>query len=501
MMLSCAFCITNWVLKVHGKLFSSSDVTINPVLANKRANNSTIKIHGRNTTNNCAIGQKRHVVNGNCVSHVTLPIRTNHIFRPHEPYINDATPIAPINAIAQIPWMNDYQPIEPIEDEDDYDSDGDSDEDDRNIIRRPTSVGRKETKGTEKVHSIDEVNRSIIQRPKKIGLKDIDHAGSTRRLDEKMQQANRNMSSHKQIKDLAKAHRAWSTRLMKRKGFGNKFLKIASRVKQNLRQRRPDRNKKGTRKEARRKTKLKTKRNLRMQTAVSRNTSNKRNNSDIRRARKTSKPAKEKRLRRNILQTLKEINKKSFLTNSNQLNKIPIFSFKLRDIFQRSLKSMIDKNLRPSRTMNSKRGQINMVPTIMADAPSNVMPRNTLQFPLHLMKFDGSILKNLLQSKLALLTLRGVKRGLILPKPKVEKITMEPLKDAKKLNKRPEVPKVDSKMQEPKKIPDIPNVKNKMNEGKKVPEVPDMDSKMKEQKKIPEISKVQEKMKDPGKIS
>ena len=500
------------------------DANTNPVLANKRANSSTIRFHGRKTTPNCTIGHKRHIVTGDCVSHVTLPVRLNHhfnhVFRPHEPYINDATPIEPINAIPQIPWMNDYQPIEPIEDEDDYDSDGDFDEYDRSIIRRPDSVGRKATESTDSARIVDDNhrsiirkpikvsrkepegtsrariinndNRSIIRRPKKIGLK---NTGNTRKMGDKAKWANtnRNMPSQNQGKELIKAKEAWNKRFKEHKVFAKKFLKIISKIKKKLGQTRLDRNEDMNRKNTKRKTKLKTRRKQRKQIAVSNETSNKRKNSDVRRKRNTSKLPNEKRFRRNILQTLKEISTKNSITNNNQLEKIPIFPFKLRDIFQRSLKSML--------MMNSKRGKINMEPITMVNAPSSVISGNTLQSQLHLLKLDGSMLKNVLQSKLSLLTLSGAKRGLILPKPKVDKIKMKPLKDAKKLKKRPEVPKVDSKMQEPKEIPDIPNVKEKMNKGKKVSEVPDMDSKMKEQKEIPEIPEIQEKMKDPGETS
>ena len=472
------------------------DATTNSVLANKRAHSSTIRFHGRKTTTNCTTGQKRHIVTRDCESHVTLPLRLNHhfnhVFRPHEPYINDATPIAPINAIPQIPWMNDYQPIEPIEDEDDYDSDGDFDEYDRSIIRRPNSVERKATEGNDRARTVGDDHRSMIQRPTKIGLK---NTGSTRKIGEKAKRANRgrNMPSQNRGIELTKAKEAWNKRFKEQKVFAKKLLKIISKIKKNLGQTRLVRNKDMNRKKTKRKTKLKTKRKQRKQTAISKETSYKQKNSDVRLKRNTSKLPNEKSFQRKVVQTLKEINKKNSITNNNQLEKIPILPFKLRDIFQTSLKSML--------TINSKRGAINMEPTTMVDAPSSVISGNALQSPLHLLKLDGSMLKNVLQSKLSLLTLSGVKRGLILPKPKVDKIKMKPLKDAKKLKKRPEVPKVDSKMQEPKKIPDIPNVKEKMNKGKKVPEVPDMDSKMNDQKEIPEIQEIQEKMKDPGKTS
>ena len=41
-----------------------------------------------------------------------------HAFRPHEPYINDVTPIMPIAAMDSIPWIDDYQPIESIQNDD-----------------------------------------------------------------------------------------------------------------------------------------------------------------------------------------------------------------------------------------------------------------------------------------------------------------------------------------------------------------------------------------------
>ena len=75
-----------------------------------------------NRTSNCPKGQKRNIANNECV--LAAPIHLNsqssasHAFHPHEPYINDMNPIAAIQQINQIGWIDDDQPIEPIESED-----------------------------------------------------------------------------------------------------------------------------------------------------------------------------------------------------------------------------------------------------------------------------------------------------------------------------------------------------------------------------------------------
>ena len=89
---------------------------------------------------------------------------SSHALGPHEPYINDATPILPITAIDSIPWISDYQPIAPIQDDEeggggqDYYNDYD---DRRNKIANRIAVHRKGNAREDDVDKAKSFSRSI----------------------------------------------------------------------------------------------------------------------------------------------------------------------------------------------------------------------------------------------------------------------------------------------------------------------------------------------------
>ena len=85
-----------------------------------KSTNPAIDSSHQYKTKNCTESQKRHSFGGGCVTAVTPSVQGTyqHEFRPHEPYINDVTPINPITAMDSIPWIDDYQPIEPIQNDD-----------------------------------------------------------------------------------------------------------------------------------------------------------------------------------------------------------------------------------------------------------------------------------------------------------------------------------------------------------------------------------------------
>ena len=98
------------------------------------------KYHNKAT--NCTDSQKRHLFGGDCAPDVTSSVPAVHqgssrALGPHEPYINDVNPILPITAMDSVPWINDYQPIERIQDDDedrDYYNDYDDYDDRRSKI-------------------------------------------------------------------------------------------------------------------------------------------------------------------------------------------------------------------------------------------------------------------------------------------------------------------------------------------------------------------------------
>ena len=130
---------------------------------------------GQNSTVNCTTSNKRQFLPSECVD-VTQAMQSNQhvnrIFHPHEPYINDATPIMPIHAVDSVPWINDYQSIAPIQDDNDVDDEEDDDEEDdrRNKIRK-----KSQTKNKSGHRHKDILNKfhHIIDSQKFLGPKDI----------------------------------------------------------------------------------------------------------------------------------------------------------------------------------------------------------------------------------------------------------------------------------------------------------------------------------------
>ncbi|XP_065065896.1 uncharacterized protein LOC135691841 isoform X2 [Rhopilema esculentum] len=116
----------------RGKIFGGQNILPAPMIVQPKGQNSTV---------NCTTSNKRQFLPSECID-VTQAVQSNQhvnrIFHPHEPYINDATPIMPIHAVDSIPWINDYQPVEPIQDDNDIDDEEDDDEEDdrRNKIRK-----------------------------------------------------------------------------------------------------------------------------------------------------------------------------------------------------------------------------------------------------------------------------------------------------------------------------------------------------------------------------
>ncbi len=81
------------------------------------AEKQNTSVNGTKTVRKCESGLKRGLDGSDC-PRIDFSPQHNGPFHPQEPYINDLTPIAPIQSMDQIAWINDYQPIKPIEDVD-----------------------------------------------------------------------------------------------------------------------------------------------------------------------------------------------------------------------------------------------------------------------------------------------------------------------------------------------------------------------------------------------